>query len=268
MSDFFESAFDDATSPGLLERTVAGWRDAVTDRRLRPRLRAFRARTPVVARRILVVGVEVPGRPEDVHRVVAALQRTMHDLQVSIVAMGDRSKFDNVNLALSQAPEPLAAYDWVIVADDDVGLPDGFLDDFIAMSEAAGLDVAQPAHRYASHTSYRVTQRRPGSLVRASRFVEIGPLTALGRRTFDKMIPFPSLRWCWGLDVHWAQLAQAEGWRFGIVDGAPLRHLRPIAKTYDAGAAIAEAKAFFEEHGVVVSRRHILSGDRICLPWK
>ena len=45
--------------------------------------------------------------------------------------------------------------------------------------------------RQRSHSAWRVTRRRPASLVRETRFVEIGPLTAFGRRAAAELLPFP-----------------------------------------------------------------------------
>ena len=67
------------------------------------------------------------------------------------------------------------SFDWLIIADDDIALEPGFLDDFIAASEAAGLSIAQPAHRFDSYANFGLTHRRWGALVRETRFVEIGP---------------------------------------------------------------------------------------------
>ena len=64
----------------------------------------------------------------------------------------------------------------------------------------------------------------PASLVRETRFVEIGPLTAFGRRAAAELLPFPELRFGWGLDLHWAALAAERGWRLGVVDATPVRH--------------------------------------------
>src|SRR5206468_1037945 len=74
--------------------------------------------------------------------------------------------------------QSLDTYDWVLFMDDDVGLPAGWLDAFLLLAERFDLVLAQPAHRLAGHAAWTVTRRRPGSLVRETGFVEIGPLTA------------------------------------------------------------------------------------------
>ena len=60
-------------------------------------------------------------------------------------------------------------YDWLLVIDDDVALPRGFLDAFLCAAERAGLKLAQPAHRLHSHAAWPVTRRRPGARPRARR---------------------------------------------------------------------------------------------------
>ena len=127
---------------------------------------------------MLIVGVEVPSRKDDIHAVLARLQRrSRHRIETSVVPMADRGKFANIDAAIRAAPAPLATFDWLIATDDDIAFHGPFLDDLIALAEAADLSLAQPAHAIGSHTTYSITRRRPGSLVRRTRFVEIGPLT-------------------------------------------------------------------------------------------
>ncbi len=140
---------------------------------------------------------------------------------------------------------PLKGCDWLLVLDDDVALPRGFLDVFLFLIERFGLKLAQPAHRARSHAAWQITRRRPGSLVRQTTYVEIGPIVAFHADTFPVLLPFPPLRAGWGLDAHWAALAADHGWPVGIVDATPVRHgLRRIAAAYDREEAIAEGRRF------------------------
>jgi hypothetical protein len=158
-------------------------------------------------------------------------------------AAGDRGKFENLNLLLeSHPPEDR---DWLLVVDDDIVLPQGFLDRFLFLAEHFRLDLAQPAHRLASHAAWRVTRRRSGDVVRETRFVEIGPLTAFACSTFPALLPFPDLRMGWGLDLHWAALARTRGWRCGVIDAVPIGHrATPAAGAYSREHALAEARTF------------------------
>jgi len=189
-----------------------------------------------------VLGVERPGRLMDAAR--AELHRTRHAIEMHTATMGDGGKFEHVNRLLDA--HPARGHDWLIVIDDDVVLPRGFLDRFVHCAEDAGLLLAQPAHRLYSHAAWEVTRRRPASAVRESRFAEIGPLTAFASATFDRLLPFPRLAMGWGLDVHWGAIAGEHCWPVGIVDATPILHTQPVAAGYERRAAVDEARAFLK----------------------
>jgi hypothetical protein len=231
--------------------TVGGRRDTVRgllDRALD--LEALRRRTPrAPRRRVLVVGIRRPSRLMEA--AVEELRRSEHEVAVHVVDMDGRGKFERLRAELDGLRDELGAADWLVVVDDDVELPRGFLDHFLGAAEAAGLRLAQPAHRRRSHAAWPVTRRRPGQDVRRTRFVEIGPVTALHRDTFGVLLPFPALRMGWGLDVHWGALAQEHGWPVGVVDATPVRHTAPAGEAYDREGPVAEAQAFLRERAYV-----------------
>ena len=208
------------------------------------RLRHQAGRSP--ARRVLALGVE----REDVPNVLAAarteLQRSHHDLDFVSTTVGTRGKFENLNELL--AAHPAAGHDWLLLVDDDVSLPRGFLDVFLLLAERYDLALVQPAHQWRSHAAWAVTRRRPGLLARQTQFVEIGPVCALRADTFAALLPFPPLRFGWGLDLHWSALARQHGWRQGVIDATPVRHgLRQIATSYDRTDAVAETREFLAD---------------------
>jgi GT2 family glycosyltransferase len=154
-----------------------------------------------------------------------------------------RGKFENLNRLL--LANPAEGHDWLLLIDDDVELPRGFLDDLIFLCERFSLVLAQPAHRLHSHAAWQVTRRHGRSVVRETRFVEIGPVTAIAAAAFDVLLPFPDLRMGWGLDAHWAALAREHGWRCGVVDAVAINHrAAPAAAAYPRQAAIDEARSF------------------------
>jgi hypothetical protein len=130
-------------------------------------------------------------------------------------------------------------------------LPRGFLDAFLFLAERFGLQLAQPAHARASHAAWEVTRRRPGLVARRTRFVEIGPVTALRAGTFGALLPFPDLHMGWALDAHWGAVAAERGWPIGVVDATPVRHVHPVAGDYPREAAVAEAEAFLDGRAYV-----------------
>jgi GT2 family glycosyltransferase len=233
---------------GALLRVSDAWldaREALTGRRAR--LARAAAATPA-RRRVLVLGIERPGMIMDAAR--AELARSRHDVVVHTAPPGARGKFENLNALL--AAQPPDGFDWVVVMDDDVALPRGFLDRFLHVAESSGLRLAQPAHRLHSHAAWAITRRRPGVSARETTFVEIGPVTAFHRDTFATLLPFPELRMGWGLDAHWAAVARAHGWPIGIVDATPVGHtLAPVGRGYGREAAIAEARAFLADRPYV-----------------
>jgi GT2 family glycosyltransferase len=214
------------------------------------RARLSRAARRAPRRRVHVVGVARPGHERTVARLRRELERSRHEVALHLVpGAPGAGKWENVNAALAQAP-PTGA-DWLLVVDDDVVLPRGFLDRFLLAAERCGFQLAQPAHAFASHAAFDVTRRRPGVLARRTRFVEIGPVTAISAEATAALLPFPPLRMGWGLDAHWGAVAADRGWAIGVVDATPIRHLRPVAGDYPRDAAIAEAEAFLDGRAYV-----------------
>jgi GT2 family glycosyltransferase len=222
-------------------------RDAIVDARelaggQRLRL-ALAARREPPRRRVLVLGVERRERRELASGARAELMRSRHEVALHVREPHGLGKFENVNALLREHPP--GSYDWLLLLDDDVELPRGFLDRFLFLCERFGLTLAQPAHKLGSHAAWPQTRRQPGSVVRETRFVEIGPVTAFARSVFAALLPFPELRMGWGLDAHWAALAEQHGWRCGVTDAVAIRHrAAPAADAYSREAAIAEARAF------------------------
>ncbi|HTW43674.1 MAG TPA: glycosyltransferase family 2 protein [Solirubrobacteraceae bacterium] len=228
--------------------------EALSARRLRLGLAARHA-PPL--RRVLALSVQRPERLQLAQAVDAELLRSRHDVELCSCPPEGRGKFESLNRLLDarEGGTPVTDYDWLVVVDDDVELPRGFLDCFLFLCERFSLALAQPAHRLCSHAAWRVTRRRARSVVRETAFVEIGPVTAFAARTFAVLLPFPELRMGWGLDVHWAALARAHGWRCGVVDAVPIRHLAaPAAAAYAREDAVAEARAFLAERPYLSAR--------------
>ena len=219
--------------------------DADALARLQP-WRLHRAARSLPRRRVLALAIERVGVPNVLPAARAELERSRHELRFASVDAGSRGKFENLNALLRENPPD--GYDWLIVLDDDVTLPAGFLDSFLFLAERFQLQLAQPAHRQRSHAAFQITRRRRRSIVRETAFVEIGPVFAFQAATFDVLLPFPELRVGWGLDVHWSALAQIHGWRQGVIDATPIRHgLRRIAASYDRRAAVEEGRRFLAE---------------------
>lgn len=212
-------------------------------------------------RRVLVTSVDVPARRAGLDAMLAALQRTRHEVVVQLAPLGDRGKFENINAAM--AGTALDGFDWLIVVDDDISFRDGFLDQFLFVAEAARFRICQPAHLFHSYTSWQVTQRVWNSLAHATQFVECGPMTAFHKNVFAECLPFPETRWAWGIDVLWSEIARRGGFEIGVIDATPIEHLREVADSYSQEAAITEAKDLLDRFGASRDARKMMVTSRI-----
>ncbi|HXA55708.1 MAG TPA: glycosyltransferase, partial [Solirubrobacteraceae bacterium] len=240
----------DAARRELRDR-LADTRELLSGQRLRL---AHGARRTPARRRVLVLGVERPERSTLASAIQAELLHSRHDVELHLAPPGDRGKFQNLNRLL--ATHPAEGHDWLLVVDDDVVLPRGFLDRTLFLAERFDLQLAQPAHRARSHAAWRVTRRRAGSVARQTPFVEIGPVSAFARATFPALLPFPEVRMGWGLDLHWGALAREHRWRCGVLDAVAIRHTAaPAGDAYSREEAIAEART------LLAARPHIVAAE-------
>jgi GT2 family glycosyltransferase len=236
----------DAIVRSVHDAAVDAW-DLASTRRLRLGLAARHA-PPL--RSVLAIGVVRAEHATLAAGVRAELERSRHALELRTCPPGELGKFENLNRLLAErvGGTPIQEHDWLLVVDDDIELPRGFLDRLLFLCERFDLQLAQPAHRSRSHGAWPVTRRRSGSVVRETPFVEIGPVTAFARATFDTLLPFPQLRMGWGLDAHWAALARERGWRCGVVDAVAIAHrAAPAASAYSHTAAVSEAREFLAQ---------------------
>ena len=222
-------------------------RDALIDVAILPRrLALLRAAKRSQPRRILALSIARPERAGSSAAAGKELERSHHEVDVRLTApLEGAGKWQNLNEALRH--NPVGEYDWLLIFDDDVVLSHAFLDPFIFLCERFDFTLAQPAHKHMSHAAWQVTRRRIRPVARETNFVEIGPVTAIHRRAFDLLLPFPDLHMGWGLDAHWGALAAERGWRVGVVDATAIRHTRPVAAEYPREEAVAEARAFLAE---------------------
>jgi hypothetical protein len=260
------------------EQVLSGSSGIVTGRRARLAARArdlgdeaaawLRLLPPRLARAarsgegaVHVLGVYSGDHAEQVAGTIAELRRSRRPVTVALGALDaaapslrdetpidglrGRGKFENLNELLERAPRGDAR--WLLVVDDDVELPRGFLDSFLFVCERLELQLAQPALTHTSHAAWPVFRRRRWSVGRVTRMVEIGPLTAFSSAVADTLLPFPPLRMGWGLDAHWGALALEHGWRLGVVDATPIRHeSRITASGYRRDEALHELREFLE----------------------
>ena len=135
----------------------------------------------------------------------------------------------------------------VLLSDDDIAFDRGDVVELVALSERAGLALAQPAHVAGSEVSHGITRARPRSRVRLTTFVESGPLVVVAADAVPRVTPLPDARGMgWGLELDWIDL----GLPLGIVDAVRVRHLGNVSGTYDDSALRARMRAEMAKRGV------------------
>jgi hypothetical protein len=154
------------------------------------------------------------------------------------------TKFELVNCLLADVS--LADYDHLIVTDDDISLPPGFVDDYLAVVARRDFALAQPARTHDSYIDHPFVEQVVELEARRTRFVEIGPLCSLDRRAAALLTPFDEAAYMgWGLDFVWPALLEQAGLRLGIVDATPVAHrIRKSVTHYGLDHATAEMERF------------------------
>jgi glycosyltransferase involved in cell wall biosynthesis len=125
-------------------------------------------------------------------------------------------------------------YDYLLVCDDDVLLPTGFLDRFLELQRRCGFCLAQPARTETSFIDHPIVQRQPGLLARRTLFVESGPVFSVQRSALPYLLPFPTESpMGWGYEEVWSHRLDNAGLAMGIVDDVSVEHLmRPTTSHY------------------------------------
>lgn len=156
-------------------------------------------------------------------------------------------KFSLLNQVLCRVN--LRDFEYVIVTDDDIQLPTGFTDSYLAMNSRYDFAVSQPARTHDSYIDHHFVEQLDGIDARQTRFVEIGPLFSLHRSAFDHFLPFDETSpMGWGNDFVWPVLAERHRLKMGIIDAVPVAHnLRKPVAYYDHGASADAMSRYLAE---------------------
>jgi glycosyltransferase involved in cell wall biosynthesis len=210
---------------------------------------------------VLVVGVFVVGKDSHAESVVRAVASTaqwsVEQRWVGLGGAADTDVLHEVTTAVATEPRPkfsllnevladldVDAYDYVVVVDDDILVPDGFLDAFLDAQERLGFALAQPARTANSYIDHPIVEQQPFT-ARQTRFVEIGPVFSLHRSAAAHLLPFDEASpMGWGYENVWAARLTHAGLTMGIVDAVPVDHsLRAPVAHYSWGEADEQRRA-------------------------
>jgi hypothetical protein len=148
------------------------------------------------------------------------------------------------------AEEDLSGYDFVLTLDDDIVVPDGFLDLFLGVQAGVGFALAQPARTPNSYVDLPIVLQQRGVLARRTSFVEIGPATSFARDIYDVVFPFDETNpMGWGFENVWSYELRKRGKAQGIVDAVPVDHsIRPPVAHYEWTDADADRARYLVDH--------------------
>lgn len=177
-----------------------------------------------------------------------ALDEVSPPLERHTIGAGPGGRFELLQRLLDSSPPTSSA--WVVLSDDDYRLRRGSLDQLVALAQASGLDLAQPAHRRFVNASHHITLVRPRVVARRTHFVEIGPVLVMSPRGQTRLLPFPSAWMGWGVEMLWSRASLDGDVHLGIVDAITIEHLQPPGVHYDVDAAHAERQHFLEQTNI------------------
>jgi hypothetical protein len=140
-------------------------------------------------------------------------------------------------------------YEFIVVCDDDIVLPSGFIDRYLELVTRYEFGLAQPARTHESFIDHPFVEQLDGLAARWTRFVEIGPLFSVHRRAVALLLPFDeSSPMGWGYDFFWPSLIADAGLKMGIVDATPVAHsFRKPVSYYEHGTSSRDMERFLRQ---------------------
>jgi hypothetical protein len=212
---------------------------------------------------VLIIGVYLLGKPSHICRIKSDFGRSHRwEVEQRWVALGTgwipeevagvtvrkinspAMKFLLLNQLLAETN--VDAFEFVIVCDDDIILPESFLDRYLELVMRHDFALAQPARTHDSFIDHPFVEQLDGLAARWTRFVEIGPLFSIHRKAFPLIFPFDEASpMGWGYDFFWPPIIANAGLKMGIIDAVPVAHsLRKPVLYYQHDKADAEMKDF------------------------
>jgi hypothetical protein len=175
---------------------------------------------------------------------------------------GRTPKFKLINSLINEAD--IDDYDYFMVCDDDVRVPDDFTDRFIGWQQHCEFALAQPARTWNSYVDHSFVRRSLWSKARETRFVEIGPIFCMNRAMAKLIVPFDQTSAMgWGYDLVWPVIAKRHGLKLGIVDDAAIEHsirargalYKAIGETESMAAMLPQREHLNAREAFVVLKR-------------
>lgn len=202
--------------------------------------------------RVLVTGVYLADRENNIEAISSELAQSKRwTVDQQWIALGKGAGPDGpapFTVSRIETPTPkfvllnqlldkleLDRYAFILVCDDDIGLPPGFVDRYLELVVAHGFALAQPARSHCSDIGHVFVEELDGLTARWTRFVEIGPVFSMRRDAARLLLPYDEASpMGWGYDFIWPVVIEKAGLKMGIVDAVPLDYnFRKHGAAYD-----------------------------------
>jgi hypothetical protein len=146
------------------------------------------------------------------------------------------SKWEGLTAFFEENGDLVSRYERIWLPDDDIFTDSETICRFFGLQKRFGFALAQPALQFGSYFTHKVTLGNPLCIARQTDFVEImapsfdvraWPLVeaTLGENSSG-----------WGLEWLWASILTQRGLKMGVLDGAAMRHTRPVGSAGHGGA--------------------------------
>jgi len=183
------------------------------------------------AERVLVAGIYLADRENNIVPISSELGQSKHWIvDQQWIALGRGAIPDGlapVTVSTVETPTPkfvllnqllgkldLDRYSFVLVCDDDIGLPPGFVDRYMELVVAHEFALAQPARSHCSDIGHVFVEALDGLTARWTRFVEIGPVFSMRHDAARLLLPFDETSpMGWGYDFIWPVIIEKAGLR-------------------------------------------------------
>lgn len=167
-----------------------------------------------------------------------------HQTMLSISKRTEKSVI--INQLLSRI-DP-SDYDYIFMVDDDITIPDQFIDDYLEIVSRRAYSLSQPARTHSSYIDHYFVAQLLGVESRRTNFVEIGPIVCFHRSSYPVLLPLDEeAPMGWGLDFVWPISMEQSELTLGIVDQCPVEHsFRKPVQYYDYATSDARMHTFFQ----------------------
>lgn len=224
---------------------------------------------------ILIIGVYLLDKPSYICQIKSDLSRSSRwDVEQRWIGLGTSPipeeagdvtlrkvippamKFPLLNQLLAEIE--LERFEFVLVCDDDIVLPENFLHRYLDSVSRYDFALAQPARTHDSFSPHMIVdgfsghpfvEQLDGLVARQTRFVEIGPIFSVHRRAFELIFPFDEASpMGWGYDFVWPRTIADASLKMGIIDAVPISHsMRKSGVLYGHEKARGEMKEFLAQ---------------------